>query len=120
MRSVRVIRTGDVSLMFHRPDGRKGLATTIFTLTFEQAKQIAEWHWETGIWAPLVKQSTAWVLHIEFADDRPHVAAFNTFDEAAAQLDAFKASEFGPSQDARLLRARIFLRQQWLGYRDRH
>jgi hypothetical protein len=40
----------ECSLMFHRPDGGEGRAATIWTATFEQAKQIAEQHWETGIW----------------------------------------------------------------------
>jgi hypothetical protein len=33
-------------------NGRMGLAAMIETFTFEQAKQIAERHWETGVWEP--------------------------------------------------------------------
>ena len=35
---------------------------------------------------------TTFVLFIEFADDPPRVAVFNTFDEAEAHLDAFEVS----------------------------
>jgi hypothetical protein len=52
------------------------------------------------------------VLIIEFADNPPRVAVFNTFDEAEAQLDAFEVSVFDPPQndglDRTLLHARIF------------
>ena len=55
---------------------------------------------------------TTFVLYIEFADDPPRVAVFDTFDEAEAHLDAFEVSVFDPPRndelDRALLRARIF------------
>ena len=94
--------------MFRREDVGEGLAAMIETFTFEQARQIAERHWETGIWTKVIKKPTAWVLHIELADDPPQVAVFTTFEEAAAQLDAFKADIFDPSQNVEQARACIF------------
>jgi len=56
--------------------------------------------------------TTRYVLHVEFADDPPRVAAFDTFGEAEHYLDYFEVSVFDPpindGLDPALLRARIF------------
>jgi hypothetical protein len=56
--------------------------------------------------------TTQYVLYIEFANDPPRVAAFDSLDEAEAILDAFEVTVFDPPQndglDYTLLHARIF------------
>jgi len=52
-----------------------------------------------------------YVLYIEFADDPPRVAVFDTFDAAKASLDYFEVSLFdlqNNEMNLGLFRARIF------------
>jgi hypothetical protein len=53
-----------------------------------------------------------YVLYIEFANNPPRFAVFDTLDEVGANLDAFEVSVFDPPQndgmDRSILRARIF------------
>jgi hypothetical protein len=55
---------------------------------------------------------TTTVLYIQFANNPPRVAVFDTFEEAEEQLDVYEVSLFDPPQNDRLdrtlLRARIF------------
>ena len=91
------------------------LAGTVEMATFEHAKRVAEQHWETGGWPGHGEEPrTAYVLYIQFADDPPRVAVFDSFDEAENCLDAFEVTVFDPPFNDDLLalrhtfRARIF------------
>jgi hypothetical protein len=58
------------------------------------------------------RNKMSYVLFIEFADDPPRVAVFNTFDEAECCLDVFQVEMFDPPRNDALhelpFRARIF------------
>jgi hypothetical protein len=56
----------ECSLMRHH-ENVVGRAATTTMATLDQAKQIAEQHWTTGVWAE--PKGTTYVLFIEFADE---------------------------------------------------